>query len=331
MTILVTGGAGYIGSHVCRLLQERGDRIVVVDDLSSGVPSRTNAELEVLDLAAPDATGRLIDIVRRTGVTRAIHLAALKDVGESMHDPERYYRVNLAGLGNLLGALRATDVRDVVFSSSAAVYGDAPEEVVDEHTPCAPANPYGETKLIGEWMLAAAQRAWGLRAVSLRYFNVAGAGWPDLRDTVAKNLIPIVIDRVRSGQHPVVFGASHSTADGTCVRDYVHVLDLAEAHLRALDAVGSGRLGVATINIGTGAGASVLDVIDAVRRVADLPVVPEFAAARAGDPAAIVADASLAGDQLGWAARFGLDDIVRSAWPEPPGGGERSVSAHSPR
>lgn len=319
MTTLVTGGAGYIGSHVCRLLQDRGERVVVVDDLSSGVASRTRARLEVLDLAAPDATERLIDIIRLNGVTRAIHLAALKDVGESMHDPERYYRVNLVGLGNLLEALRATEVHDLVFSSSAAVYGDAHQFVVDEHTPCAPANPYGETKLVGEWMLAAAGRAWGLRAVSLRYFNVAGAGWPDLRDTVAKNLIPIVIDRVRRGAHPLVFGADHDTEDGTCVRDYVHVLDLAEAHLSALDALGTGRLDVGTVNIGTGSGASVLEVIDAVRRVSELPVVPEIAAARAGDPSAVVADATLAAERLGWTARFGLDDIVRSAWPEPAG------------
>ncbi|MGJ4844456.1 UDP-glucose 4-epimerase GalE [Leifsonia sp. Le1] len=316
MTVLVTGGAGYIGSHVCRLLHERGERVVVVDDLSSGDASRTRARLEVLDLASPDATSRLIDIIRFNDVTSAIHLAALKDVGESMDDPERYYRVNLAGLGNLLAALRATDVRDLVFSSSAAVYGDTQQLVVDERTPCAPANPYGETKLVGEWMLAAARRAWGLRAVSLRYFNVAGAGWPDLRDTVAKNLIPIVIDLVRKGAHPRVFGADHDTDDGTCVRDYVHVLDLAGAHLHALDALGSGTLDVETINIGTGSGASVLEVIDAVRRVSEQTVVPEIVAARAGDPAAVVADTTLAGDRLGWTAEFGLDDIVRSAWTE---------------
>ncbi|GAB3573161.1 UDP-glucose 4-epimerase GalE [Leifsonia lichenia] len=317
MTTLVTGGAGYIGSHVCRLLEERGDRVVVVDDLSSGIASRTRAPLRILDLAAPDATERLGDIVRSEGVTRAIHLAALKDVGESMDDPERYYRVNVAGLGNLLAALRATEVDELVFSSSAAVYGDAPHQVVDEGTACAPANPYGETKLIGEWMLAAARRAWGLRAISLRYFNVAGAGWPDLRDTVAKNLIPIVIDRVRNGDRPVVFGAEHDTEDGTCVRDYVHVLDLAQAHLSALDALGTGRLDVQTVNIGTGSGASVLEVIDAVRRVSAQPIVAEIAPPRAGDPAAIVADTSLAGDRLGWTARFTLDDIVRSAWSKP--------------
>lgn len=317
MTILVTGGAGYIGSHVCRLLLERGERVVVVDDLSSGIASRTRARLEVFDLAAPDATERLVELIRFGDITRAIHLAARKDVGESMHDPELYYRVNVAGLGNLLEALRATDVRDLVFSSSAAVYGDAPQFVVDEGTPCAPANPYGETKLIGEWMLAAARRAWGLRAVALRYFNVAGAGWPDLHDTVAKNLIPIVIDRVRRGEQPLVFGAGHDTDDGTCVRDYVHVLDLAEAHLSALDALARGRLDVDTINIGTGTGASVFEVIEAVGRVSDQPVVPTIAAARAGDPAAVVADATRAGDQLGWRARFGLDDIVRSAWDRP--------------
>lgn len=316
MTTLVTGGAGYIGSHVCRLLEERGDRVVVVDDLSSGVASRTSAPLDVVDLAAPDATARLTEIITSEGVTSAIHLAALKDVGESMDDPERYYRVNIAGLGSLLTALRATAVRELVFSSSAAVYGDAPRRVVDERTVCAPTNPYGETKLIGEWMLAAARRAWGLRAVSLRYFNVAGAGWPDLRDTVAKNLIPIVIDLVRNGDRPVVFGAEHDTEDGTCIRDYVHVLDLAQAHLSALDALGAGRLDVQTVNIGTGSGASVLEVIDAVRRVSEQPVVAEIAAPRAGDPAAIVADTTLAGDRLGWAARFTLDDIVRSAWVE---------------
>ncbi|WP_158861843.1 UDP-glucose 4-epimerase GalE [Leifsonia sp. AG29] len=314
MTVLVTGGAGYIGSHVVRLLQARGENVLVVDDLSTGAPARVTAPLLLLDLAADSAATELARAMRRFDVDSVIHFAAVKDVGESVADPERYFRINVGGVRTLLDAMKDADVRRLVFSSSAAVYGNAADPVVDESDPCAPMNPYGQTKLVGEWMLDAAREAWGLSFTALRYFNVAGAGWPELRDTVAQNLIPIVVERVRSGEPPLVFGLDHPTADGSCIRDYIHVLDLAEAHLAALDALATGRVAAERLNLGTGRGASVLEVIDTVARVSGERVRPAIGTRRAGDPPALVADASRAGAVLGWSAVRGLDEIVASAW-----------------
>lgn len=313
MSILVTGGAGYIGSHVVRLLEERGESIVVVDDFSSGLRSRIEAVVVELDLAAAHATSALIDVMHEHDVSSVIHLAALKDVAESVAEPERYYSVNVGGLGHLLEAMRCVGVDQIVFSSSAAVYGAVQDVVVTERTPCSPINPYGQTKLIGEWMLGAARDAWGLRAISLRYFNVAGAGWDDLADTAAKNLIPIVVDRIRRGEPPVVYGDDHDTPDGTCVRDYIHVADLARAHLAAVDTLRGADDFAGSVNIGTGTGASVREVVAEVSSALGRPSTLQVAEARAGDPAAVVADPSVAADQLGWRARHGLADIVRSA------------------
>jgi UDP-glucose 4-epimerase len=313
MSILVTGGAGYIGSHVVRLLEERGESVIVVDDFSSGLRSRVGGVVVELDLAAADATSRLIEVMQAHDVSVVIHLAALKDVAESVAEPERYYRVNVAGLGHLLEAMRTVVVDRLVFSSSAAVYGVVQDALVTERTPCSPINPYGQTKLIGEWMIGAAHDAWGLRAISLRYFNVAGAGWDDLTDTAAKNLIPIVVDRVRRGEPTVVFGDDHGTPDGTCIRDYVHVADLARAHLAAVDTLRSDTGFAGPVNIGTGNGASVREVVAQVSNALGRPTTLRVDEARAGDPAAVVADPSVAAEHLGWQARHGLDAIVRSA------------------
>lgn len=319
MTVLVTGGAGYIGSHIVRLLRLHGHSVVVVDDFSSGVRTRVDVPVVELDLASADAVEQLSQTVRSYDVTRVIHLAALKDVGESMTNPERYYRANTIGLLNLLETLKVTGIRSLVFSSSAAVYGDSEQSPVSETSSQQPANPYGESKLIGEWMIEAAKLAWGLRAVSLRYFNVAGAGWPELGDRTPKNLIPIVLDRVRRGEAPVVFGMDHGTPDGSCIRDYIHVSDLAEAHLRAIDALWNGALTAAALNLGTGVGASVIDVLDTIHRVTGANTTPQILTRRDGDPAALVADASLAAEQLNWKPTKSLEDMVRSAWVASPG------------
>jgi len=313
MSILVTGGAGYIGSHVVRLLEERGESVIVVDDFSSGLRSRVGTHVLELDLAAVDAASALVAVMSEHEVSEVVHLAALKDVAESVAEPERYYSVNVGGLGHLLEAMRCVGVDRIVFSSSAAVYGAVQDVVVTEQTPCSPINPYGQTKLVGEWMLDAAHDAWGLRAISLRYFNVAGAGWDDLADTAAKNLIPIVVDRVRRGEPPVVYGDDHDTPDGTCIRDYIHVADLARAHLAAVDTLRDATDFAGPVNIGTGLGASVLQVVAEVSSALGRPSTVRVAEARAGDPAAVVADPSVAADRLGWRARHGLDAIVRSA------------------
>ncbi|MGO1316428.1 MAG: NAD-dependent epimerase/dehydratase family protein, partial [Cellulomonadaceae bacterium] len=227
MTILVTGGAGYIGAHVVRLLQERDQQVVVVDDLSTGSPGRIgNAELVELDVAGPGAQEVLETTMRKHQVSAVIHFAARKQVGESVQRPTYYYQQNIGGLANVLAAMEAAAVDTLVFSSSAATYGVPTVDVVTESLRAEPINPYGETKLIGEWMGRDAARAWGLRFVGLRYFNVAGAGWDDLGDPAILNLIPMVLDRVERGQRPAIFGEDYPTPDGTCVRDYVHVLDL---------------------------------------------------------------------------------------------------------
>jgi UDP-glucose 4-epimerase len=205
----------------------------------------------------------------------------------------------------------ATGVQNLVFSSSAAVYGDA-DGVVSELAPTVPVNPYGETKLAGEWMAADVARAEGLRVTSLRYFNVAGTGWPDLADTAVLNLVPMVLERLEAGESPQIFGDDYATADGTCVRDFVHVRDLAEAHLAVLDALPGQPAPHRVYNVGTGQGASVRDVVEGIRqRLVDAPPA-STRPRRPGDPAAVVADVSLIADELGWRARHTLDDILDS-------------------
>ncbi|MGG7510435.1 UDP-glucose 4-epimerase GalE [Plantibacter sp. YIM 135249] len=315
MSVLVTGGAGYIGSHVVRLLEERGERVVIVDDLSTGIASRVpSTPLVRLDLASAEAHDTLVQVCHDWSVDAVLHFAAQKHVGDSVADPTGYMRHNVGGLVNVLSAMESRGVDRLVFSSSAAVYGMPDGDGIREDVPCAPINPYGQTKLIGEWMTKNAHQAWGLRVANLRYFNVAGAGDPDLVDIVAQNLIPIVIDAVLEGRSPLVFGAEHGTSDGTCIRDYIHVADLAAAHLAALDFLNLGEASATDFNIGTGSGASVFEVVDLVAAISGRPVTPKVTAARDGDPASVVADASFARGVLGWEAAHTLEDIVRSAW-----------------
>jgi UDP-glucose 4-epimerase len=206
-------------------------------------------------------------------------------------------------------------VANMIFSSSAAVYGMPTVEVVTETTECRPINPYGETKLVGEWMLADCERAWGLRWAGLRYFNVAGAGWPELGDPAVLNLVPMVLDRLAKGERPKIFGDDYPTPDGTCIRDYIHVLDLAHAHLAAMDHLSSDvPLGDRVFNVGTGAGASVRQVIEEIGAVSGLDVTADVEPRRPGDPPQLIASPDLIGDVLSWKAEHGLTDIIRSAW-----------------
>ena len=316
MTYLVTGGAGYIGSHVVHLLRARGEGVVVVDDLSYGDPARVaGSPLVELDVASAGAVEALARTMREHRVGAVIHFAARKQVGESVERPEYYYGQNVGGLTNVLAAMRQAEVPAMIFSSSAAVYGMPDVDVVLENTPQEPINPYGRTKLIGEWMLADAQRAWGLRWTALRYFNVAGAATPELGDPQALNLVPMVLERLARGEKPRIFGDDYPTPDGTCVRDYIHVADLADAHLAAAGALrGTAAQRHHVYNVGTGLGSSVREVVAQIGEASGLDVTPEISPRRAGDPARIVGDPSRIATDLGWTASHDLADIVGSAW-----------------
>jgi len=313
MKILVTGGAGYIGSHVVRALIAQGHQAVALDDLSSGKQSRLgNTPLIQLDLASEEATALLVKAFKDHSIDGVIHLAARKSVGESVANPEYYYQQNLNSVTNLLVAMREAKVMNMVFSSSAATYGSPEVAQVAEDYNCQPINPYGETKLIGEWMMNAASKAWGLKTVSLRYFNVAGAGFDDLADTGVANLIPIAFNAIANEEPIQVFGSDWPTEDGSCVRDYIHVQDLADAHLAALDYLTKENREYSVFNVGTGTGSSVLTVIDTIHKVIGKDFAVDLVDRRPGDPAALSADVSRIERILGWKAKYTLQDIVKS-------------------
>jgi UDP-glucose 4-epimerase len=315
VTVLVTGGAGYIGAHVVRLLSERGDDVVVFDDLSTGDAARIgNVPLYRYDLAEPGTIPVLAEAIREHGVVAVIHFAGRKRVDESVARPAWYYRQNIGSLANVLDAMESEGVGRLIFSSSAAVYGDVVSAAITEDDDKRPVNPYGATKLMGEQLVDSATHAFPLRAASLRYFNVAGAGWPELGDTVALNLVPMVFERIDAGSSPLIFGDDYPTPDGTCVRDFVHVHDLAEAHLAMLDHLDVMDIGHVAVNVGTGSGWSVRQIIEAILRTAGSPLTPVVQGRRVGDPPLVVADPSRILELTGWSARRSLDDIVASAW-----------------
>lgn len=312
MKLLVTGGAGYIGSHVVHAALQKGHEVEVVDDLSTGLVSRISTPIHRIELAQDKAEEALAEILAG-GFDAVIHLAAKKQVGESVLKPEHYYRENVGGLLNLLEAMKLAKTPNLVFSSSAAAYGMPDVDRVSETEIPMPINPYGQTKLIGEW-LAANSNNWGLKSLSLRYFNVAGSASRELKDTAALNLIPIVINQIRAGQVPTVFGNDYPTPDGTCIRDYVHVSDLADAHLAAVDYLESSQPKHEVFNIGTGQGSSVLEVLDGLRKISGVDFEHRVAPRRAGDPPRLVADITKAEMVMGFKATKDLNDILTSAW-----------------
>jgi len=312
---LVTGGAGYIGAHVVAALAEQGEQSVVIDDLSTGERSRAAGALFV--------EGSILDVelVRRTlrdnDVQGVIHIAAKKQVGESVADPQLYYEQNVVGTLRLLDAAVAEKVPSFVFSSSAAVYGMPDSEIVTEDMAGRPMSPYGTSKLIGEWSSRDLAAATGLRVVSLRYFNVAGAAHPELGDPGVFNLIPLAFQAIDAGEAPRIFGDDYPTRDGTCIRDYVHVADIADAHVAALKdlAKGGGEPGSFRVyNVGRGEGASVREVLDMVADVTGVPFEPVVAARRPGDPARYAANVDRIRHDLGWTAHYDLRQMVESAW-----------------
>ena len=314
-TILVTGGAGYIGAHVVRTAREAGRDVVVVDDFSTGMESRVGGVPSLrIDVAEPSSITALAEAMRTFSVTSVVHLAARKHVGESITKPAWYFQQNVTGLANVLSAMEQARVDQLVFSSSAAVYGNPATALVDEDAPLSPVNPYGETKLVGEWLVRDAARAWGLRGVSLRYFNVAGAGWPDLGDPGVTNLIAMLLDGHSHGERPKVFGADYPTPDGSCVRDFVHVRDVADAHLAALAYLARPHRDRDVFNLGTGTGSSVLQVIHELATITGVRTPPEVTARRPGDPASCIASVDRIALVLGWHATSTLPEILTSAW-----------------
>ncbi len=318
MSWLVTGGAGYIGSHVVRAFGQAGLSAVVIDDLSSGhrefvpdgVPFVVGSTLD---------TDLVVDTLTRHQVDGVVHLAAFKYAGVSVRRPLHTYEQNVAGTAHLLAAMATAGVPAVVFSSSAAVYGTPDVDVVTEDTPPAPESPYGESKLVGEWLLRDQARATAdgpapLRHTSLRYFNVVGSGADDLYDSSPHNLFPLVLDALVDGRTPHINGADYPTPDGTCVRDYVHVADLAASHVAAALALTEGRELAPVYNLGSGDGVSVQQIMTTMAEVTGIPFVPEVGPRRAGDPARIVASGRLAARDIDWQMRHSLADMVASAW-----------------
>ncbi|MFF8946977.1 UDP-glucose 4-epimerase GalE [Streptomyces sp. NPDC014864] len=314
MTWLITGGAGYIGAHVARVMAGAGERVVALDDLSAGRAARLPEEVPLVRGSSLDAE-LLERVLAEHEVTGVVHLAARKQVAESVAQPTRYYQENVGGLATLLDAMAGAGVRRLLFSSSAAVYGNPDVDLITEDTPCAPVNPYGETKLTGEWLVRAAGQAHGIATVCLRYFNVAGAAAPELADTGVFNIVPMVFDRLTRNEAPRVFGDDYPTPDGTCVRDYIHVADLADAHLAAARRLaGADGAGDLTLNIGRGEGVSVRELMSVVGEVTGDRRPPVVEARRPGDAPRAVASAERAAAELGWRARRGVAEMVSSAW-----------------
>jgi UDP-glucose 4-epimerase len=313
MTWLITGGAGYIGAHVVRAMTEAGERAVVYDDLSTGIAERVPDDVPLVVGSTLDAE-RVAHALADHEVTGIVHLAAKKQVGESVDLPLHYYRENVEGLRVLLEQVTDAGVASFVFSSSAAVYGMPDVELVTEETPCVPMSPYGETKLAGEWLVRATGRATGLATASLRYFNVAGAASPDLADTGVFNLIPMVFEKLTENAPPRIFGDDYETPDGTCVRDYIHVVDLAEAHVAAARALQASPGRALTLNIGRGEGVSVREMIDRINAVTGHDRPPTVTPRRPGDPARVVAAADRITTELAWKAKHDVQDMITSAW-----------------
>lgn len=311
---MVTGGAGYIGAHVARALVSDGYGAVAFDDLSSGQSGFLPEDIPLVSDTILN-TDRLAATLRDFNCAGVIHVAGYKYAGVSVQRPVHTFTQNLTGTASVLTAMAQAEVPLMVFSSSAAVYGTPRDDIVTEDSPQHPESPYGESKLAAEWLINDVVRAReGFKAVSLRYFNVVGSATDEVYDRSPHNLFPLVIEALLEGRTPRINGTDYPTPDGTCVRDYLHVGDLARSHVVAAGALAAGRELRPAYNLGSGEGLSVRQIMDAMARVSGIDFVPDVAPRRDGDPARIVADGSAAAADLEWRMRHSIDEMVASAW-----------------
>ena len=310
---MVTGGAGYIGSHVVRELQNAGIPVVVLDNLSTGVRGFVPSDVPLVETDLLD-TASVRGALAEHSVTGVIHIAGFKFAGISVEKPLHTYQQNVTAMMSLLQAMESQEVGKIVFSSSSSVYGNAASGLVTEHDPFNPTSPYGESKVIGEWLLRNQGVASGLVHTSLRYFNVVGSGDPTLPDMSPYNLFSMVFAGLENDRLPVIFGDDYDTPDGTCIRDYIHVADLAAAHVGAAQRMDRGESIEPAYNLGSGTGTSVAEMMAAISRVTRIEFTAEVGSRRAGDPARVVASGEKASRDIGWTMSHSLEDMIRSAF-----------------
>ena len=309
--VLVTGGAGYIGAHVAAELLKSGYSIRIYDDFSNGLHRRVDGKFR--DIVDGDMLDRVKLLAALDGIDAVIHLAAKKAVEESVKDPLKYYENNVGGTLNLLGAMAAKGVKQLVYSSSAAVYSPNDKEAVVEDDPTAPLSPYGASKLLAEQLISSVGSAEQISNISLRYFNVVGSNIAEFGDNSKDNLVPKVFLALKNGKRPQIYGSDYPTPDGTCIRDYIHVQDLALAHLAALKKVESGYISQ-VYNVGSGKGYSVKEMMDQISKSLGRDINPELSPARAGDSPKLIASIDKIKEQLGWSPKASLKEMIDSAW-----------------
>ena len=309
MKVLVTGGAGYIGAHVSELLQENGYSVRIFDDFSNGLDKRVK---NFKDIFNGDITDREAVLKSMEGMDAVIHLAAKKAVGESVSNPLKYYTNNVGGTMNVLAAMSLKKVNKLVFSSSAAVYSPSEKDAIEESDPTDPLSPYGATKLLSEQLISKVGQAEGFSTISLRYFNVVGSKKVEFGDNSRDNLVPKVFAAFKEGKSPEIYGADYPTKDGTCIRDYIHVQDLAEAHLVALKQLDTKVDGV--YNVGSGTGYSVKEIFDQLEESMAVKLNPVISARRPGDSPKLIASIKKIEKDLGWRPKATLKEMIDSAW-----------------
>ncbi len=309
--ILVVGGAGYIGAHVAYLLQENGYGVRIYDDFSNGLKSRIEGKFS--DVVIGDVLDRQALISACEGIDAVIHLAAKKAVGESVDNPLKYYENNVGGTLNLLAAMSLKGVKKIVFSSTAAVYAPSEKLSITESDLTEPLSPYGQTKLLSEKLISAVAKAEDLSAISLRYFNVVGALRDEFADNSKDNLVPKVFAALKAGKNPEIYGSDYPTKDGSCIRDYIHISDLAKAHLVALEKVFSTKVDE-VYNVGSGTGYSVTEMIDQIAESIGKAIIPTLSPRRPGDTAQLIASIAKIERDLGWKPERSLKEMIDSAW-----------------